>query len=135
MSLDSIQEGIEQLGQKFAQEELERKSDLASLSSSIHSSLKPLESDIPEIAEVTRQNFDSVANKSDQAYEQFRVSTGLFEKQVSARLSQLQAAILAELKERVRASIETATLTESFLKTVEQGITQDSINARSHLMK
>ena len=133
MSLQELQDGINGLRDRSNSETAERKSDMAEIAALFDAKTKPILADIRQTGLETRQKLAEISKHSDQSYEAFRLASVSFEKQITTRLSQWQAAILTELQERVRASIETASLTESFLKTVEAGIAQDSANARNHV--
>jgi len=133
MSLKSIQDGIDALRLRFSAEVTERESDIASLKSSIDAGIKPIAANIKKTSEETRLLLIPISTKSDLAAEASRGASMQFEEKMKSRLTLWEAAILRELRERVRASIETAELTEKFLKSVEVGIKQDTANARNHV--
>lgn len=133
MSLQSIQDSIDALRLRFEESAAERKKELADLTASIQDQLKPLHKQIAPLRSAYAKELAEVSKKSDRSYETYRIASDEQMVAVNFRITQWQAAILSELKERVRGSVETATLTESFLKTVEAGIASDSANLRAHV--
>lgn len=133
MSLQSIQDSIDALRLRFEESAAERRTTIDELSSSVNNELKPLRAQIRPLRTDYEKALAEVTHKSDRQFETYRIASDAEMVNVDARITQWQAAILNELKERVRGSVETATLTESFLKTVEAGIAGDSANLRARV--